>query len=188
MDAETRRYTTPPVTPVSGEDHGKYQQYKKLRTTMERQLSVPQKRVTPFEDNLSRDTKKPATPTSNVQSPMAAEEEWIYPIETSQRMTEEPIESTETTSGPYNLPPDLQEYMGMIVNQNDNDLYEPPWIEPTPEITVQDTMDTTLDKKPKRVGPKITDNSQTVMAGCYDVPLRTHGLIAHLYCTKSPQI
>jgi hypothetical protein len=66
MDAETRRHTTPPVTPVSSEDHGKFQEYKKLRTTMERQPPVPSKRMTPIEDDLSRDAKKPATPTSNI--------------------------------------------------------------------------------------------------------------------------
>jgi hypothetical protein len=110
MDAETRRHTTPPVTPVSSEDLGKYQEYKKLRTTMERQPPVPSKRMTPIEDDLSRDTKKPATPTSNIHSPITTGEEWIYPTETSQQTTKETTQSTETTCqtlGPYNLPPDL---------------------------------------------------------------------------------
>jgi hypothetical protein len=167
MDAETRRHTTPPVTPVSSEDHGKYQQYKKLRTTMERQPSVPSKRMTPIEDDLSRDIKKPATPTSNVQTPIIAEEGWIYPTETSQRMTEEPTESTETTyqtSRPYNLPPDLQEYMGMTIDQNVDDIYEPPWIEPMPEIIAQDTMDVTPDVQ-KQACPEITNNSQAIITG-----------------------
>jgi hypothetical protein len=30
MDAETKRHTTSPVTPVSGEDFNKYQLYRKL--------------------------------------------------------------------------------------------------------------------------------------------------------------
>jgi hypothetical protein len=168
MDMETRRHTTLPLYPVSGEDVDEYQHYRELRTAKERQPSVPHKRVTPFEDDLYRDTKKPATPTSNVQSPAATEGEWIYPTETSQRMTEEPTESTEAThqtSGPYDLPPNLQEYMGMTVDQNIDNIYEHPWIEPTPEITAQDTMDTTSDEEPKRAGPEITDRSQTVMAG-----------------------
>jgi hypothetical protein len=138
---------------------------------MERQPSIPQKRVTPFEDDLSRDIKKPATPTSNVQSPMATEEGWIYPTETSQKTTEETTQSTEAnhqTLGPYDLPPDLQEYMGMTldqVDQNINDIYESPWIEPMPDISgITEQMDTTPDKEPKRAGPEITDSSQTVMA------------------------
>jgi hypothetical protein len=155
MDAETRQHTTLPLYPRSGEDIDEYQHYKELRTAKERQPSVPHKRVTPFEDDLSRDAKKPATPTSNVQSPIGTKGEWIYPMETSQRTTKEPTEPTEIThhaSGPYNLPPDLQEYMGMTVDQNQDidDLYEIPWIEPTPEITAQDTMDVTPDTEPKQ--------------------------------------
>jgi hypothetical protein len=169
MDAETRRYTTPPVTPVSSEDHGKYQQYKKLRTTMERQPSVPSKRTTPIEDDLSRDSKKPATPTSNVHSPATTEAGWIYPSETSQRTTEEPTETVHQTSEPYDLPPDLQEYMGMTLDQNDQnieDIYKPPWIEPMPEeseITTQDIMDVTPDIEPKLAGPKNINKGQTVI-------------------------
>jgi hypothetical protein len=168
MDAETRRHTTLPLYPRSGEDADEYQHYKELRTAKERQPSVPHKRVTPFEDDLSRDTKKPATPTSNVQSPITTKEEWIYPAETSQRTTGKPSEPTETTHqtlGPYCLPPDLQEYMGMTVDQNQDvdDIYEHPWIEPTPEITAQDTMDVTLDTEPKQVNPEITNNSQDVI-------------------------
>jgi hypothetical protein len=118
MDAETRRHTTLPLYPRSGEDADEYQHYKELRTAKERQPSIPHKRVTPFEDDLSRDTKKPATPTSNVQTPIQTE-------------------TTHQTSGPFSLPPDLQEYMGMTVDQNQDidDLYETPWIEPTPETT-----------------------------------------------------
>jgi hypothetical protein len=82
---------------------------------------VPSKRVTPFEDDLSRDAKKPATPTSNVQTPTTTQKGWIYPTETSQRIMEEPTESEmiHQTLGPYNLPPDLQEYMGMTLDQVD---------------------------------------------------------------------
>jgi hypothetical protein len=156
-DAETRRHTALPLYPVSGEDVDEYQHYKELRTAKERQPPVPSKRVTPFEDDLSRDAKKPATPTSNVHTPTTTEAEWIYPSETSQRMTEEPTETVHQTPGPYNLPPDLQEYMGMTVdlNQNIDDIYEHPWIEPTPEITAQDTMDI----EPKQIGPEITTNN-----------------------------
>src|SRR3984893_465794 len=168
MDAETRRHTTLPLYPRSGEDADEYQHYKELRTAKERQPSVPHKRVTPFEDDLSRDTKKPATPTSNVQTPTTTQEGWIYPTETSQKMTEEPTESTgmiHQTSGPYSLPPDLQEYMGMTIDQNQNvdDIYEHPWIEPTPEITTQDTMNVTPDVEPKQVNPEITNDSQVII-------------------------
>jgi hypothetical protein len=168
MDAETRRHTTLPLYPKSGEDADEYQHYKELRTAKERQPSVPHKRVTPFEDDLSRDAKKPATPTSNVQTPTTTQEGWIYPTETSQRMTEEPTKSTETihqTAGPYNLPPDLQEYMGMTIDQNQDvdDIYEHPWIESTPEITAQDTMDVTLDTKPKQADPETTDSNQAII-------------------------
>jgi hypothetical protein len=169
MDAETRRHTTPPVTPVSSEDLGKYQEYKKLRTTTERQPPVPSKRMTPIEDDLSRDTKKPATPTSNIHTPTTTEAEWVYPTETSQRMTEEPIETVHQTPGPYDLPPDLQEYMGMTldqVDQNTEDIYEPPWIKSMPEeTTTQDVMDVTPDKEPKQNSPEITNNDQVVMTG-----------------------
>jgi hypothetical protein len=96
---------------------------------------------------------------------MATEGEWFYPTETSQRMTEEPIESTETThqtSGPYNLPPDLQEYMGMTVDQNlDIDKTEP-----MPDVSgITEPMNTIPNEEPKQAGPKITDRNQTVMAG-----------------------
>jgi hypothetical protein len=174
MDTETRRYTTLPLYPVSGEYADEYQHYWELRTAKERQPSVPHKRVTPLEDNLYRDTKKPATPINNVQSPMATEEGWIYPSETSQKNTEETTQSTETnyqTSGPYDLPPDLQEYMGMTLdqadqNQNIDDIYEPPWIESIPETSViTEPMNTTPDKESKRAGPEITNSNQTVMTG-----------------------
>jgi hypothetical protein len=164
IDAETRRHTTPPVTPVSSEDHGKYQEYKKLRTTMERQPSVPSKRMTPIEDDLSRDTKKPATPTSNIHTPTTTEAEWVYPTETSQRMTEEPTKTVHQTSGPYHLPPDLQEYMGMTLDQADQDIediYEPPWIEPILNTSrIPEPMDITTDEQPAK--PETTNNSQTV--------------------------
>src|SRR3984893_18475072 len=167
MDAETRRHTTLPLYPRSGEDADEYQHYKELRTAKERQPSIPHKRVTPFEDDLSRDAKKPATPTSNIHTPTTTEAEWIYPSETSQRMTEEPSETAHQTSGPYYLPPDLQEYMGMTVDQNQDldDIYEHPWIEPTPEITAQDTMDVTPDAEPKQTDPEITNSSQAAMTG-----------------------
>jgi hypothetical protein len=163
-DAETRRHTTLPLYPVSGEDVNEYQHYKELRTTKERQPSVPSKRVTPFEDDLSRDAKKPATPTSNVHTPTTTEAEWIYPSETSQRMTEESTEMVYQTSGPYNLPPDLQEYMGMTLDQPDQnieDIYEFPWIEPIPDTSkITEPMDITTDKQPAK--PEVTNSSQTV--------------------------
>jgi hypothetical protein len=126
--------------------------------------------MTPIEDDISRDAKKPATPTSNIHSPITTGEEWIYPTETSQRMSEEPTESSEiiqSTSGPYNLPPDLQEYMGMTldqVDQNTENIYEPPWIEPIQETSkITEPMDVTPDKEPKLAGPKTTNSNQTVM-------------------------
>jgi hypothetical protein len=170
MDAETRRHTTLPLYPVSGEDVDQYQHYKELRTAKERQPSVPQKRVTPFDDDLSRDAKKPATPTSNIHSPITTGEEWIYPTETSQRTTEETTQSTvRQTSGPYNLPPDLQEYMGMTLDQDDQnieDIYEPPWIEPIPDTSrITEPMDVTPDKEPKQTDPEITNKNQVVTTG-----------------------
>jgi hypothetical protein len=57
--------------------------------------------------------------------------------------------------------------MGMTLDQADQnieDIYEPPWIEPMPEeteIITQDTMDVTTDKLPAE--PEVTNSSQTVM-------------------------